>query len=119
MNYWMSYEWRRIRGERPAYPEPNSESFPAAAASVDVGEWDRRRRDLAGFLVQYAELAKSPALELQPEIESAQTGDKTVAGTIEAVLWQMVAHNSYHVGQIGLIRRALGVWPPRAGKDRW
>jgi uncharacterized damage-inducible protein DinB len=70
-------------------------------------------------LVQYAELAKSPALELQREVESAQPGDKTVAGTIEAVLWQMVGHNSYHLGQIALIRRALGVWPPRAGGDRW
>jgi hypothetical protein len=28
MNYWMDYELRRIRGERPAYPEHNSESFP-------------------------------------------------------------------------------------------
>ena len=25
MNYWMDYELRRIRGERPAYPEHNSE----------------------------------------------------------------------------------------------
>lgn len=119
MNYWMSYELGRIQGERPAYPEHNSETFPAAAASVDVGEWDRLRQDLSWFLVQYAELAKSPALELEREIESAHPGDNTVAGTIEAVLWQMVAHNSYHVGQIALIRRALGVWPPRAGGDTW
>jgi uncharacterized damage-inducible protein DinB len=119
MNYWMSYELRRIRGERPAYPEHNSESFPAAAASVDVGEWDRLRRDLAWFLVQYADLAKSPALELQREIESAHPGDKTVAGTTQAVLWQMVAHNSYHTGQIAMIRRVLGAWPPRGGGDTW
>jgi hypothetical protein len=32
MNYWMDYELRRIRGERPAYPEHASESFPAGFA---------------------------------------------------------------------------------------
>ena len=36
MNYWMDYELRRIRGERPAYPEHNSESFPTASAALDA-----------------------------------------------------------------------------------
>jgi len=38
MNYWMEYELRRIRGESPAYPEHNSESFPAASAPLDERE---------------------------------------------------------------------------------
>ena len=46
-------------------------------------------------------------------------GDTKLAGTLEAVLWQMVAHNSYHVGQIAMLRRTLGAWPPRKGGDRW
>ena len=46
-------------------------------------------------------------------------GDAQVAGTLEAVLWQMVAHTSYHVGQIAMVRRVLGVWPPRGGGDSW
>ena len=68
---------------------------------------------------EFAKLAESPRAELDRQIPSAHAGDKTVAGTLEAVLWQMVAHNSYHAGQIALIRRALGVWPPRAGGDTW
>ena len=119
MNYWMSYELRRIRGEKPAYPEHAAESWPTAGTPGDAQEWDRLRRDLAWFLAQYAELAKSSAAEMQREIESAHEGDKKVAGTLEAVLWQMVAHNSYHVGQIAMIRRALGAWPPRGGGDSW
>jgi len=119
MNYWMSYELRRIRGERPAYPEHAAESWPAAGTPADAQEWDRLRRDLASFLVQYAELAKSSAMEMQREIESAHPGDRNVAGTLAAVLWQMVAHNSYHSGQIALIRRALRAWPPRGGGDTW
>jgi uncharacterized damage-inducible protein DinB len=119
MNYWMEYELRRIRGERPAYPEHSAESFPAASAPVDAQEWDRLRTQMGKFLAEFGELAKSPAQELQREIESGHEGDKKLAGTLEAVLWQMVAHNSYHVGQIAMVRRAMGAWPPRGGGDSW
>jgi len=119
MNYWMSYELRRIRGEKPEYPEHAEESWAATPSPADAQEWDRLRRDLAWFLAQYAELAKSSVAEMQREVESAHEGDKKVAGSLGAVLWQMVAHNSYHVGQIALIRRALGAWPPRGGGDSW
>jgi uncharacterized damage-inducible protein DinB len=117
MNYWMSYELRRIRGEKPAYPEHNAESFPPSPATD--GEWDRLRRDFSWLLSEFAKLAGSPRAELDRQIESAHDGDKKVAGTLEAVLWQMVAHNSYHIGQIAQLRRALGAWPPRAGGDTW
>jgi uncharacterized damage-inducible protein DinB len=118
-NYWMDYELRRIRGERPAYPEHNSESFPPASAPADAKEWDRLRGRMADLLGEFAELAKSSAQELQREIESVHDGDKNVTNSLEAVLWQMVAHNSYHVGQIAMMRRVLGAWPPRGGGDSW
>src|ERR1017187_5051332 len=118
MNYWMEYELRRIRGERPAYPEHNSESFPASSA-LDGQGWERLRGRLNDLLGEFARLAKSAAEELQRDIEPSHEGDQRVPGTLEAVLWQMVAHNSYHVGQIAMIRRALGAWPPRGGGDSW
>jgi len=119
INYWMDYELRRIRGLRPVYPEHNAESFPAATAPADAREWDRLRTRLSELLDEFAELAKSCPQELQREIESVYEGDNNVAGTLEAVLWQMVAHNSYHVGQIAMMRRVLGAWPPRGGGDTW
>jgi len=119
MNYWMDYELRRIRGERPAYPEHSAESFPPAPSPVDAEEWDRLRRRFSGALAEFSELAKSSPEEMQRQIESAHAGDAKLAGTLEAVLWQMVAHNSYHVGQIAMIRRMLGAWPPRGGGDTW
>lgn len=119
MNYWMDYELRRIRGERPEYPEHSSESFPTAPSPADGQEWDVLRARMANLLAAFAELAKSSPQELQREIESSYDGDKKIAGTLEAVLWQMVAHSSYHVGQIAMVRRALGTWPPRGGGDSW
>jgi uncharacterized damage-inducible protein DinB len=35
------------------------------------------------------------------------------------VLWQTLVHNSYHFGQIAMLRRVLGAWPPRGGGDSW
>ncbi len=118
MNYWMDYELRRIRGERPAYPEHAAESFPPAAPS-DAQEWDRLRKRFASLLADFAALADSSPEEMQRQIESSHTGDIQAAGTLEAVLWQMVAHNSYHTGQIATLRQMLGAWPPRAGGDTW
>jgi uncharacterized damage-inducible protein DinB len=114
MNYWMNYELKRIRGEKPEYPEHNSESFPSAPKN-----WDHLKRDFSWFLSEFTKLAQSPRAEFDRQLESVHEGDKKVAGTFESVLWQMVAHNSYHAGQIATIRRALNAWPPKAGGDTW
>ncbi len=119
INYWMEYELRRIRGEKPKYPEHAAESFSAAPSPRDEKEWDGVRRDFARLLGEYAALAESSRAELDRQIESARAEDLERAGTLEAVLWQMVAHTSYHTGQIVVVRQALGEWPPRRGGDTW
>ena len=116
MNYWMSYELRHIRGEKPTYPEHNAESFPPPGAAQD---WDRVKGDLARLLSEFARLGQSPRGELDRQIETIHEGDKKVAGTLEAVLCQIIAHNSYHTGQIATLRRTLGAWPPKGGGDTW
>src|SRR5215831_3636138 len=99
MNYWMNYELKRIRGEKPKYPEHNSESFPNLPQN-----WDQVKRDLAWFLAEFAKLAQLPQEELDRQLESIHPGDQQQSSTLEAVLWQMVAHNSYHTGQIATLR---------------
>lgn len=119
MNYWMDYELHRIRGEKPSFPKHNSQSFPPAPSPADAKDWDGMKRRFASLLADLATLAKSSPKELEQQIESVHAGDTKVAGTLEAILWQMVTHNSYHVGQIAMIRRSLGAWPPRGGGDTW
>jgi len=119
MNYWMDYELRRIRGERPEFPLHSSESFPPASAPADAQQWDRLRQRFVNLLDDFAARSNSSPQEMQRQIQSVHEADKKHAGTLEAVLWQMVAHNSYHAGQIAMIRQALGAWPPRAGGDTW
>jgi uncharacterized damage-inducible protein DinB len=119
MNYWMEYELCRIRGERPKYPEHASESFPPAPSPSDTTDWRRMVNHLSSLIGEFVKLAQSSPEEQQRQIKSAHAGDAKVAGSLEAVLCQMVAHNSYHAGQIALIRRTLGTWPPRAGEETW
>jgi len=117
MNYWMSYELQRIRGEKPKYPDHNAESFPSTPQ-----DWEKLKRDLAWFLQEFATLARSPQEELRRQIESSPAAlehQSSTQNSLEAILWQMVAHNSYHTGQIAAIRRALNAWPPKAGGDTW
>jgi uncharacterized damage-inducible protein DinB len=119
MNYWMDYELRRIRGRKPVYPEHSSESFPAPNSPVNSAEWERLKLRFAELLVEFAALAQSPEPEMRRQIESARAEDLNRSGTLEAVIWQMVAHNSYHAGQIVVLRQMLGAWPPPAGGDSW
>ena len=119
MNYWMDYDLRRIRGQKPPYPAHNSESFPARATPANAREWDELRKRFVALINDSAALADSPKQELRRQIEPTNPSHKERAATLEAVLWQLVTHNSYHVGQIAMIRRVLGAWPPRAGGDTW
>jgi len=119
MNYWMEYELRRIRGEKPTLPEHNSESFPRAGSSFSAEDWDVLKNAFVALLADFTALATSSEKDMQRQIESVHERDTKIAGTLEASLWQMVAHNSYHIGQIAMLRRALNVWPPRGGGVNW
>src|ERR1700720_655754 len=65
-------------------------------------------KHFSSLIREFVKLAQSSPEEQQRQVESAHAGDAKVAGSLEAVLCQMVAHNSYHAGQIALIRRAVG-----------
>jgi len=113
MNYWMRYELKRICGEKPEYPEHNAESFPTELRPFDTHAWDELKKDFIRLLSEFAVLAESSPEEMARPIASGHGGDQQLAGTLE------VAHNTYHAGQIAMIRRVLGAWPPRGGGDSW
>ena len=119
MNYWMEYEIKRIQGAPWAYPEHAAESWPANSAPAHEAEWKAAVVQFANLIGQLCDLAASSSEELaRPVIPTGRPQDK-LSSSVHAVLWQLVSHNSYHVGQIAMIRRALGVWPPRGGGDTW
>jgi uncharacterized damage-inducible protein DinB len=119
MNYWMHYEIQRITGQAPPYPEHAAGSWLPDSTPASEGEWAAavaRFRDLLGSL---AEIAQSSPQELSRDVPPAHTLQAQYSSSVRGILWQTVAHNSYHVGQIAMLRRCLGAWPPRAGGDTW
>lgn len=117
MNYWMEYELRRIACAPPAYPAHAIESWPSAPAAT-AQQWQSATVRFAALLDHLARLASADSETLSQTISP----DKDKAArplTVEDIVTQIAAHNSYHVGQIALLRRQLSAWPPKAGGDTW
>ena len=119
MNYWMDYELRRISGARPAYPEHAIESWPAAGAPPSEDDWSQERGRFNGLLRKFEELSASEPQVLSASVEAIAAAEASQSSTVQAVLWQTLVHNSYHMGQIALLLRCFNLWPPKAGGDTW
>jgi uncharacterized damage-inducible protein DinB len=119
VNFWTDYELRRIHGEKPKYPDHASESWPSGSASPSESEWKKEVARFAELIGVLAAMAESDSNELSREVPAMHRNQEARTSTVLAILWQTLAHNSYHVGQIALVRRALGAWPPSGGGDSW
>jgi len=119
VNYWMDYELKRIAGERPGYPKHANESWPSAVGPMNGEEWRAEIARFAGLLEQLTALAGSVPELLDVQVEILHPSQSSKSSTVRAVLWQIVTHNSYHFGQIVMLRQCLGAWPAREGGDTW
>lgn len=117
MSYWMEYEVHRIAGERPHYPEHAIESWPAHPDPASEAQWQAARQRFGDLLAKLGSLAESDAAAFGRSV--APDKPSAPPSTIGAIVKQIVAHNSYHVGQIAMLRRQLDHWPPRRGGDSW
>jgi uncharacterized damage-inducible protein DinB len=118
MNYWMDFELHRIAGAAPAYPDHAAKSWLTNPAPQSEADWNQAVLRFQGLIARFSELAKSGTQSLSREIPLASP-QQTHTSSVGAILWQIVAHNSYHTGQIATLRRHLNAWPPRAGGDTW
>ena len=92
--------------------DPNhewSESFAAARSFEDLDPVPTPQQLLATFNILSARLeARLDSIDAEsldrPSGESFPTGDESVLGAISFLAF----HESYHVGQIGLLHRAVG-----------
>lgn len=119
VNFWTDYELRRIRGEKPPYPEHAAESWPSNSAPSSEAEWKKEVARFTELIAILAAMAEWDPNELNREVPALHRNQEKRTSTVLAILWQLVAHNSYHVGQIALLRQVLGAWPPRQGGDSW
>jgi uncharacterized damage-inducible protein DinB len=118
MAYWMDYELARVEGRSPAYPEHAEASWPGASAPRDEAEWDKTVARFRSGLEALEALAALPAGAAAREVPlTSKTTNQ--ADRVGDVVWQTLVHNSYHLGQVVVLRQALGAWPPPSGRDTW
>src|SRR5580765_7079114 len=115
MNFWMAYELKRIADEAPPYPEHAAQSWHPKTEPPSTSDWSDARAKLSALLQELTIIGESSVADLCREIEPTHPSHTQIASSLQSVLWQIVAHNSYHTRQIALIRRCLRIWPPRAG----
>jgi uncharacterized damage-inducible protein DinB len=59
------------------------------------------------------------ALEAKAQDETERNRTLPNGDTVDEILLMIVLHNTYHLGQIALIRQLLNTWPPQGGEDTW
>ncbi|BDP42105.1 hypothetical protein DAETH_20740 [Deinococcus aetherius] len=105
LHFWQSYTRALARGERPALPGHATEGWPVAGTD----DWDALRR---AFLEGLAEIKR---VAREEDLSRPVRGRETLG--YELTLHAL--HNAVHLGQVILLRRMLGAWPPPGGGDTW
>ena len=119
LNYWLDYELNRIEGHAAPYPVSAANSWPVESKPASETEWRGEIFLFSKKLQEMARIAESDAEVLTRPVEITTPAHAEQSNSVQAVLAQTVAHNSYHVGQIVLLRRCLKAWPPKGGGDTW
>jgi DinB superfamily len=86
----------------PGFPEGY---WPKTPGPADGGAWDKSIEAFQRDLQEMIKLVKNPKVDLFAKIPHGE--GQTVLR--EALL--VADHNSYHLGQLVDLRRALGAWP--------
>ncbi len=119
MTFWVENELERIDGKAPAYPEHASEGWPAPTPP-DAATWSLAVDRFKAALRRLADFANAaPEVRRRAVTVTSQAGHANQGATVEDVVWQTVVHNSHHLGQVVMVRRLLGAWPPPGGGDTW
>ena len=113
MTYWQDISLARLNGEAPPSPKSAALGWTAPDAPEDESEWQAAIACFAEGLRALEARARDPELDLDQRVQL----DRRVTAREELLM--ILGHNSYHVGQIVLLRRALGTWPPPRGAVTW
>lgn len=106
--YWQDHALAWLAGDKPATPKHDADSWPGPAAPASAEVWDAA---VARFTAGVEHLVR----HAREDDLLARRGPKTVLYILQIV----AAHDSYHLGQVVLLRQQLGAWPPPGGGFTW
>jgi len=119
LNYWMEYDLKRVRGAPHPYPSHAADSWPPLPPESAKESWQQAVAQFAALLRDWQALCRVELESLMRPAVATRPAHSEQASSVLALVIQTIAHNSYHVGQIVLVRRALGAWPSKRGGDTW
>ena len=100
-------QWDMLEFSRDAVhvsPEWPAGYWPASAAPPDAAAWDRSVAAFQADLKAMRKLVTDPSSDLFTPLAHGE-GQSLLREAL-----QMADHNAYHVGELVLLRRALGAW---------
>lgn len=108
LSFWQGFALAWLNGEKPATPESAALSWPGEAMPSSEEEWEAAVESFRQGLASICERVERGDL-------SEAVGEKSAAEIVQLI----ASHNSYHVGQVALLRRIQAAWPPPAGGVTW
>jgi hypothetical protein len=94
--FWNSQSLARMKGEHPAQPGDNNETF-----KFDPKQWNN-------IVKQFDEVMT----DLEAQVSAA---DEVKLQKIAPNVARIAQHNAYHLGEIVMVRKAQGSWNPETG----
>jgi uncharacterized damage-inducible protein DinB len=108
MVYWQDWAAKWLDGKDPPVPKHASGSWPRSAAPASKREWERSVRRFGDGLEDLVRRSRQANLLSTGRAKSGLEMLQTIA-----------SHNSYHAGQVVVLRQLLGAWPPPSGGLTW
>jgi uncharacterized damage-inducible protein DinB len=108
MNYWQDWAVKWLDGKKPPIPKHASGSWPGSPGPASPEEWERAVQHFRSGLDELDRRAREADL-------FSKRGEKTRLEMLHTI----ASHNSYHAGQVVLLRQMLGTWPPPSGGLTW
>lgn len=110
--FWNAWVVEWLDGADPPIPLHASGSWRAAARPATRDEWETAVTRLGGLADALERHAREDGLD---STRLSVGAPKSRAAMLHAI----ASHNSYHLGQIVLVRQLLGAWPPPGGGLTW
>lgn len=109
--YWNGFSVALFEGLKPALPAHDGDDWPGPEAPRSAEEWTLFLTAYKRSFERLIEASRRKSLALPTD----EGGRHSSADWIRCTL----QHVSYHAGQIALLRRMMGSWPPPEAIDTW
>jgi uncharacterized damage-inducible protein DinB len=108
INYWQDKFISYIKDESTPRSLTAKEGWSFLSSPANNEELEREIKNFSNGLEVMENLNEQ---ELNAKAQRYKTGYD--------VLQAMASHTSYHIGEIVILRRIIGSWPPPSGGDTW